>query len=108
VTNEKAYDLAYTLMTKIGHIGEFPGLDALGSSDKSISTAIIYAINAHKNWADNGDNSSAFGYLTAMFEYGIVNKEKIDKVLFHYSNREYAEGLTKAKNLTNMLVKRWS
>jgi hypothetical protein len=75
--NKQAYDIVAISPE------EFPGLTVLGldcekPADKLIRDAVVYATEAKRSWSDHGDNSSGYGKLEAMLQYGLI--EQIDVI----------------------------
>jgi len=81
-SDETADSMAYGIIAMFQFKGDFPGCDALGlnpdnPTDKITADAIVYAIQAGKTWAADGDNSNAYGRLSAMISFGIVDVASI-------------------------------
>lgn len=64
---------------------EFPGMDAIGTDNKMVADAVVYALRVVQ-WAQapevmevvgSWENTEAFGRLDAMIEYGVVDPAEV-------------------------------
>ena len=94
-TDEQANSLAYKIVALFQKEEIFPGCSNLGlnpgtENGKIIADAVYYACLAGKSWSGSGDNSLAYGQLTAMIAYGIANINDIKKAHSKMKSRSLA------------------
>lgn len=78
------------------HTTEFPGMEALGTDDKKICDAVVYALRTIE-WARDEaaieavgtwQNTEAFGRLAAMVEYNVVDPDVVLAALDYWRGNE--------------------
>lgn len=75
-------------------LANFPGLDAIGTHNKLVADAVVYACRTVFAWRNMDDdqkecvgtfeNWESFGRLEAMIEYGVVNPNLVYSALEYY------------------------
>jgi len=88
--------IAYGLVAKFQFVSEFPGCDELGLNpdkpkDKIIAEAIIHAILSGVGWNEYGESTHAFGYLSAMIYYRIVDPADVIRAWDTLRRRKLSE-----------------
>lgn len=91
MTTDMANEQAQTIIARIQHWTEFPGMDRLNLDpddprDKRIADAIVVAHRAAIAWPKHFEQSADFGRLATMLQYRIITATELEIPITYYAH----------------------